>query len=191
MKHSQLPKLLAFVGIMIFTLVMAVFFWSTGPANSIDLDEGEMPSARANSADPSVEEDSDPEVTSVREEQQETQNPNQSKAQRQPASSVRESVTANSVAAFFETQGGGQWQVRTTDDGEVFRVIGGEVKEIGKSGESIRSFMMSLAPELGISAEQVDGLPEADSTRNLLIYDSVPGLVSHSCESQDQSRFCI
>ncbi|MCB0386066.1 MAG: hypothetical protein KDD43_11795 [Bdellovibrionales bacterium] len=91
---------------------------------------------------------------------------------RRPSGEARPVVTERSVAAFFEQWGKGSWRVHRDDQGRVFRILGGEIENIGRSPQEMGEFIQSLAPELGIPAEQVEIPPFQDRTRNLNIFDS-------------------
>ena len=75
--------------------------------------------------------------------------------------------------SFLNSNTIGPWKPRYSRSGDLYRVTGGKIPEAGKSVDSIKKLVGTLAGELGIPADQVQGRIESQQLRSSKVFDAV------------------
>ncbi len=99
-----------------------------------------------------------------------SQNQSPANGQRQPAATQKGPAA---FLSFLERNSEGKWKPRFNKKGELFRVSGGRVPEVGFSLDAVKELAGNLAGELGIPKEQVTTKVETQDLRSTKIYDAV------------------
>lgn len=114
-----------------------------------------------------------------------------------------EELASASVLKFLEERSAPGWTLQYSPDGKITSILGGEIREVGKSRESALAFARELAANLGIDANQIAPIPESENLTHSSMstsfhfeqkvngYDVYGGTLSLIAKKNDGSVFLI